>query len=48
MLLAADVGLGRQLGAAGRQRVCERFAEERITDQTVALYREVIEECASA
>jgi glycosyltransferase involved in cell wall biosynthesis len=45
--LASDAALRRRLGAAGRQRVCEYFSTERITGETVALYRELIDACAS-
>jgi glycosyltransferase involved in cell wall biosynthesis len=45
--LASDAGLRRRLGAAGRQRVCEHFSTERITGQTIALYRELVDACAS-
>lgn len=45
--LAGDAGLRRRLGAAGRQRVCEHFATERITGQTIALYRDLVDACAS-
>jgi glycosyltransferase involved in cell wall biosynthesis len=37
--LMADPNRRRALGARGRQRVLERFSQERIADQTVALYR---------
>jgi glycosyltransferase involved in cell wall biosynthesis len=45
--LARDAGLRRRLGTAGRQRVCEHFSTERITGQTIALYRELVNACAS-
>jgi glycosyltransferase involved in cell wall biosynthesis len=45
--LACDAGLRRRLGTAGRQRVCEHFSTERITGQTIALYRELVDACAS-
>jgi glycosyltransferase involved in cell wall biosynthesis len=47
MRLASDTELRRRLGAAARERVCEHFSTERITGQTVALYRELIDACAS-
>ena len=37
--LMADPNRRRALGAQGRQRVLERFTQEHIADQTVALYR---------
>jgi glycosyltransferase involved in cell wall biosynthesis len=46
--LASDPELRRRLGAAGRQRVMESFSTEHITGETIALYRELIEACASA
>jgi glycosyltransferase involved in cell wall biosynthesis len=46
--LAGDAELRRRLGAAGRQRVMENFSTEHITGETIALYRELIEACASA
>jgi glycosyltransferase involved in cell wall biosynthesis len=45
--LASDAGLRRRLGTAGRQRVCGHFATELITGQTIALYRELVDACAS-
>ena len=45
--LASDAELRRRLGAAARQRVCDNFSTERITGETIALYRELIEACAS-
>jgi glycosyltransferase involved in cell wall biosynthesis len=46
--LAVDADLRRRLGAAARQRVCDNFSTERITGETIALYRELIEPCTSA
>jgi len=46
--LAGDGDLRRRLGTAGRQFVCERFALKRITEETLTLYRELMNTCASA
>jgi glycosyltransferase involved in cell wall biosynthesis len=48
LALAGDDQLRRRLGAAARRRVCDNFSTERITGQTVAIYRELIETCALA
>jgi len=45
--LVSDAELRRRLGAAGRQRVMENFSTDHITGETIALYRELIEACAS-
>jgi hypothetical protein len=37
--LARDPELGARMGEAGRQRMLERFPEERCTDRTEWLYR---------
>ncbi|HZQ02841.1 MAG TPA: glycosyltransferase family 4 protein [Gaiellaceae bacterium] len=42
--LAADPGLRRRLGAAGRERVVERYRVERLIDDVDALYRELLRE----
>ena len=39
--LMGDSSLGRDLASRGRERVLERFAQERIAEDTVALYREL-------
>jgi len=44
-MLMADPQLRRELGARGRQRALERYTQERIAAETVALYREV---CAAS
>jgi len=46
--LVSDAELRRRLGAAGRQRVMENFSTDHITGETISLYRELIEACASA
>jgi len=40
--LVADPDLATRLGAAGRQRVLERFTWERVADRTVEVYREAL------
>lgn len=42
--LLADPGKCRRFGAAGRARVKENFAWSAIADQTIALYRQLLEE----
>jgi glycosyltransferase involved in cell wall biosynthesis len=39
--VAADPALRRRLGAAGRERVVERFGLDRMVDETLAVYAEV-------
>jgi starch synthase len=41
--LMADPDLRVRMGAAGRRRAVERFSWESIADQTVDLYRSLIE-----
>lgn len=41
--LAADAGLARRMGAAGRRRALEHFMQERCTDRTELLYREALD-----
>jgi glycosyltransferase involved in cell wall biosynthesis len=38
--LARDAGLRRRLGAAARERVCRLFSQERVVEQTLALWNE--------
>ncbi|MGL6280293.1 MAG: glycosyltransferase, partial [Gaiella sp.] len=40
--LAADPSLAARLGAAGRERVIERYAVERLVDDVDALYRRLL------
>jgi len=40
--LVADPALAARLGAAGRQRVLEEFTWERVAEQTIAVYGEVL------
>lgn len=42
MRLARDPALRRELGAAGRARVRERFGLDRMVEETIAVYREVL------
>ena len=41
--LLDDAELRRKMGAEGRKLVLERFAEDRITEQTLELYKEVLD-----
>jgi starch synthase len=45
--LLADPERARELGRAGRRRAVERFAWPAIAEQTVALYRALVERAAS-
>ncbi len=45
--LAADSGLRQRLGAAGVLRVAEEFGIDRMVDQTLGIYREVVEGAAA-
>jgi starch synthase len=42
-VLLADPDKARRFGEAGRRRVEERFSWSAIADQTIELYRELIE-----
>lgn len=44
--LAADPALRARLGAAGEQRVLEHFGLDRMVEQTLSIYREVLEGAA--
>jgi glycosyltransferase involved in cell wall biosynthesis len=41
--LLADAGLRQRMGAAGRQRVLERFSTERCVQGTLAVYRSLVQ-----
>ena len=41
--LQGDITLRQSLSQAGRQRVLARYTQERIAQQTLALYRQVLE-----
>lgn len=41
--LIEDPALRRRLGARGRERAVAEFSQERVIDETLALYRELLE-----
>lgn len=47
LTLARDAELRRRLGTAARERVLANFSTDRITGQTIALYQDLIQSCAS-